>query len=122
MWASTLSLTCVCIFYCITCVNSQRCDYATINVVSLLGNEQNITKDIKRWAVDGQGIKTHIEHLHNPNDGQQQREQLVLSDPNIHQTVEEIGKHSVSLDEETLEYAIEEHNFLFVKYYAVRGI
>jgi Endoplasmic Reticulum-Golgi Intermediate Compartment (ERGIC) len=104
-----------------------RCDYATINVVSLLGNEQNITKNIKRWTVDGQGI---TKHLHNhPDDGGKQQQQrrgsqlpLVLSDPSINQTVEEIGKHSVSLDQETLDYAMEEHNFLFVKFYAVRAI
>lgn len=112
-----------CIFYFIC--EFQRCDYATINVVSLLGNEQNITKDIKRWAVDGQGITKHL-HNNHPDDHKnningKQQQQLVLSDPSINQTVEEIGKHAVSLDQETLEYAMEEHNFLFVKFYAVRN-
>jgi predicted metal-dependent peptidase len=86
-----------------------------------LGNEQNITKDIKRWAVDGQGITKHLHMDDRINGNGKQQQQLVLSDPSINQTVEEIGKHSVSLDQETLEYAMEEHNFLFVKFYAVRN-
>jgi thiol-disulfide isomerase/thioredoxin len=71
--------------------------------------------------VDGQGITKHLHNSH-PDDNRRRREQpLVLSDPSINQTVEEIGTHSVSLDQETLEYAMEEHTFLFVKFYAVRS-
>jgi hypothetical protein len=31
--------------------------FATINVVSVLGNEQNVTKNIKRWPVDASNVR-----------------------------------------------------------------
>lgn len=95
-----------------------RCDYATINVVSVLGNEQNVTKDITRRPLDDVGLHTSVEkavHHHEDKEG------ILMHDPSITETLEELHKNGqdvVSLDEETLQYALDEKEYVFVKYYA----
>ena len=95
-----------------------RCDYTTVNVVSILGNEQNITKDIARRPLDGGGFHTSTQkavHHH------EHREGILMHDPSITESLEELhmnGQDVVSFDEETLQYALDEKEYVFVKYYA----
>ena len=92
-----------------------RCEYATINLVSVLGNEQNITKDITRWAVDYDGVRNLVAHR-NP-----EQHDIVMHDASVTETIEELhenGEDAVNLNEETLEIAIEQHEFVFVDFFA----
>ena len=95
-----------------------RCDYATINVHSVLGNEQNITKNIQRIPLDEDGWRNvELKNIQHHNDAPE----VLLWDPTVTQTLDELhaeGKEVVELDEETLFYAIEEKEYVFVKYYA----
>ncbi|KAL7555353.1 hypothetical protein ACA910_001389 [Epithemia clementina (nom. ined.)] len=93
-----------------------RCDFATINVVSFLGTEQNITKDIERFHIDGEGVNQQVN-----KHGYSLKHDVILHDPSVTRTIEELhenGKDCVSLDAESLEYAIEDHEFVFVKFFA----
>jgi len=95
-----------------------RCDYATINVVSVLGNEQNITKDISRRPLSEGGFHTSTHtavHHHEDKEG------ILMHDPSITESLEELhmnGQDVVSFDQETLQYALDEKEYVFVKYYA----
>ena len=95
-----------------------RCDFATINVVSVLGNEQNITKDITRRPLDEDGARNDaLRNVRHHED----KPAILMHDPSITESLEELhqnGQDVVSLDKETLQYALDEKEYVFVKYYA----
>ena len=95
-----------------------RCDYATINVVSVLGNEQNVTKDITRRPLDEAGARNDaLRNIHH----HEEKHDILMHDPSVSETLEELhknGKEVVSLDRETFQYAMDEKEYVFVKYYA----
>jgi hypothetical protein len=95
-----------------------RCDYATINVVSVLGNEQNVTKDVKRIPLNWDGWRNDaLNNVHH----HEEKHDILMKDPGVTETLEELHKNGqdvVSLDEETLSYALDEKEYVFVKYYA----
>ena len=95
-----------------------RCDYATINVVSVLGDEQNVTKAITRRALDQEGTRNDaLGHIHH----HAEKPPVMMHDPSITESLDELhknGKDVVSLDQETLQYALDEKEYVFVKYYA----
>jgi hypothetical protein len=92
--------------------------FATINVVSVLGNEQNVTKEIQRWPVDalnnkqlGVVAKHHDEENHD----------MALHDVGVTESLEKLhenGEDAVSLDPENFHFALEEHEFVFVDFFA----
>mmetsp|Transcript_10385 Transcript_10385/g.15858 ORF Transcript_10385/g.15858 Transcript_10385/m.15858 type:complete len:175 (+) Transcript_10385:72-596(+) len=91
------------------------CEFATIDVVSFLGKQQNVTKQIKKKALDQQGVRNDYVHK-NP-----MQHDITLSDPKITESVEELhenGEHAIPLDEEELEWAKNEYDYAFVDYYA----
>jgi hypothetical protein len=92
-----------------------KCDYASIDVVSFLGKQQNVTKNIQRWPIDSSGIQQSYAHRNI------RQSDLRLLDEKVTQTIEELhenGEHAISLDEKTLGYALEEHEFVFVDFFA----
>lgn len=97
-----------------------RCDYATVNVVSVLGNEPNVTKNIVRRPLDESGWRNDaLKNIHH----HEEKHDILMHDPSITETIEEIllrkqGQDVVSLDKETFEYALDEKEYVFVKYYA----
>ena len=95
-----------------------RCDYATINVVSVLGNEQNVTKNIARRPLNAEGIRN--DELHNVHHHEENHD-ILMFDPSVTESLEELHKNGqdvVSLDRETFQYALDEKEYVFVKYYA----
>ena len=110
------------------------CSFATVNVVSFLGTQLNITSHIQRIPLqDGLDPTTTTTSTNTPpallhrfgfatrQTSQQQQESVLLHDPSVTATLEELhanGKDSVSFNPETLEYALEEYEFVFVKYFA----
>lgn len=97
-----------------------RCDYATINVVSVLGNEQNVTKHISRLPLDEMGTRNDaLRNIHHHSEAE--KHDILMHDPTVTETLEELhekGQDVVSLDKETLQYALDEKEYVFVKYYA----
>jgi hypothetical protein len=92
------------------------CDFATIDVVSFLGTRQeNVTKNVQKWAVDANGVQQTFVHRN------RKQHDIVLSDVKVTKTIEELhddGEHAVNLDETTLKFALQEHEFVFVDFFA----
>lgn len=92
--------------------------FATINVVSVLGNDQNVTKDIKRWPVDASNTRQlGVDAKHHD----EQHHDMALHDAGVTESLEELhenGEDAVTLDPESFRYALEEHEFVFVDFFA----
>jgi Endoplasmic Reticulum-Golgi Intermediate Compartment (ERGIC) len=92
-----------------------KCEYATIDVVSVLGTEQNVSAHINKWNVDADGVRQRYQGR---NKVQTEYE---LFDSAITESIEDLyedGEDAISLSEETFEYAKREHEYLFVDFYA----
>lgn len=92
-----------------------KCDYAVIDVVSVLGTEQNVTQNVLKFALDQKGVRKLLMGKNkNQND-------IALSDEGVKETIEELhenGEDAVSLDETTLKFALNEYEFVFVDFFA----
>ena len=92
-----------------------RCDFAVIDVVSVLGNDQNVTAHVTKWDVDASGVKrTYKGRNRNQKD-------IDLFDESVTETLEELlahGEDAISLDPTMLKYFIQEHDYVFVDFYA----
>ncbi len=80
-----------------------KCEYATIDLVSSLGTEQNVTQHISKYNLDAEGVKRGF---HGRN---RQQNDLVVSDSLVTETLEELhenGEDAVSLDEKTLDFGM----------------
>lgn len=79
-----------------------RCDFAVVDAVSALGENQNVSSHVTKWNVDGEGIRqTYMGR----NMGQQ--DLIELMDEGVYETLEELhedGEDAISLDEDTLEF------------------
>lgn len=93
-----------------------KCEYVTLNVVSLWGKEQNVTKHILKLAVDAQGVERG---LHPPKS--RDHEKIELHDTRVTTSIEDLhlnGEHAVPLDPTTLQYALDTQDFVFVDFFA----
>lgn len=91
------------------------CEYAVIDVVSVLGNLQNITAHVTKWNIDGDGIRKGYKGRN-----RNQRD-IELFDSDIQETLEDLhedGEDAVSLDPDTLEQYKREYDYVFVDFYA----
>ncbi|KAI2507285.1 Endoplasmic Reticulum-Golgi Intermediate Compartment (ERGIC) [Fragilaria crotonensis] len=93
-----------------------KCEYASIDVVSFLGKQQNVSKNVYKRAITAEGVQQEIAHPPNnrPKD-------IRLSDAKVTKTLEELhedGEHAISLDEHTFKFALEDHEFVFVDFFA----
>lgn len=94
-----------------------KCEFATIDVVSVWGEEQNVTQNVKKYPVDGYGVRQRL-HSRNKN----QRDVLLKDDSVIHRDIEELikeGAAAVSLTPDSFKDALKENKFVFVDYYAM---
>jgi thiol-disulfide isomerase/thioredoxin len=94
-----------------------RCDYVEVDVVSVLGNNQNVTKQIKKYPIDANGVLNYF----SARNIRQNDVELMLHDELVFKSLEELnesGEEAVSLDEKTLEYALHESPLLFVDFFA----
>lgn len=94
------------------------CDYATIDVVSVLGTQQNVTQHVTRIPLDGDGSAGHRQ-------GQaarlKQAATVAMFDATIGETLEELhedGVDAVDLDADLLAEALEENTYVFVDFFA----
>ena len=92
-----------------------KCEYAVVDVVSVLGTEQNVTAHVHKWHVDGDGVRQRYQGR---NRAQHDIEHF---DSTVEATIEELhedGIDAVSLNPETLEYALKEQEYVFVDFFA----
>lgn len=92
-----------------------KCEYVSIDVVSFLGKQQNVTKHVEKWAVSAEGIQEEVLHRNI------QQHDIRLMDEKVTQTIEELhddGEHAISLDDTTFKFALEDHEFVFVDFFA----
>jgi len=103
------------VFFNITMMDL-RCEFATIDVVSFLGKEQNVTKYITKVALDARGVQQEYVQHRNP-----MQHDIELSDESVTQSIEELhenGEHAIPLTEESFEYALGEYDFVYVDFFA----
>lgn len=92
-----------------------KCEYATIDVVSVLGTDQNVTQHVTKFQIDAGGVR---QRFHGRN---KKQDDIVLYDEAVEETLEELhenGEDAISLDATTLTFAQHENEFLFVDFYA----
>jgi len=92
-----------------------RCDWAVIDVVSVLGTDQNVTAHVTKWDLDSNGIKSAFRGRN------RNQKDIDLFDATVTETIDELhenGEDALALDGETLSYAKETFDFLFVDFYA----
>ena len=92
-----------------------RCDWAVIDVVSVLGTHQNVTAHVTKWNVNGQGVRQGYKGRN------RNQKDIDLFDSSVTSTLDELhedGEDALSLDPETLEYYKKEHDYVFVDFYA----
>lgn len=92
-----------------------KCEYASVDVVSTLGTNQNVSEHITKWHVDAAGVRQRYQGR-NKN-----QHDIEMFDPNIKDSIEDLyanGEDAISLDAETLEYALKEQEYLFVDFFA----
>ena len=92
-----------------------KCEYAVIDVVSVLGTEQNATTHVTKWKVDGGGVRRQYQGRN------KQQNDILLKDDAVTETLEELhenGEDAISFDPTTLQYARNEYEYVFVDFYA----
>lgn len=91
------------------------CEFATIDVVSVLGKEQNVTKNVQKWTVDARGIQQRFVHRN------MLQHDVELHDVKVTDTLDQLhknGEDAVNLDETTLHFARKDYQFVFVDFFA----
>jgi thiol-disulfide isomerase/thioredoxin len=82
---------------------------------SVLGTDQNVTAHVTKWDIDAEGIRrTYKGRNRNQKD-------IDLFDSSVTQSIEELhanGEDAISLNAETLEFALNENDFVFVDFFA----
>lgn len=92
-----------------------RCDFAVIDVVSVLGTDQNVTAHVTKWDLDSNGIKSTFRGRN------RNQKDIDLFDITVTESIDELhknGEDAVSLNKETLPLAKENFEYLFVDFYA----
>ena len=81
-----------------------KCEFTVIDLVSVLGTEQNVSAYVSKWRVDGSGVR---QRYHGRN---RQQKDIQMYDPSIGKGDElyKNGESAISLDAETFEYALNE--------------
>jgi thiol-disulfide isomerase/thioredoxin len=92
-----------------------KCDFATIDVVSVLGTQQNVTKHISKFPIDQNGVRQGYRSRN------RDQHDVLLFDSGVEESIEELhadGEDAVSLDESMLQVALEENTYVFVDFFA----
>jgi thiol-disulfide isomerase/thioredoxin len=95
-----------------------RCDHIEVDVVSVLGNNQNVTKYVSKFPLDAEGV-VHAVAVRNMR--QHDIEEIALHDSSVTKSMEDLddsGKLAISLDDKTLGFALRENDLVFVDFFA----
>lgn len=91
------------------------CRFVVVDVVSVLGTEQNVSKNVGKYDVSGEGVRQRFQGR------SREQHDIELFDPDIGMSIEELhenGEDAISLDSQTLEFAKHKHEYLFVDFFA----
>jgi len=94
-----------------------HCDYVEVDVVSVLGVNQNVTKDIRKYPIDANGVMDRFAR----RNAKQHDIDVAMFDKLVVETLEDLhqdGVEAVNLDEQTLAYALNEYSLVFVDFFA----
>lgn len=83
--------------------------------MSLLGNEQNVTKQFSKWKLDAYGVQYQYD-MRNLD-----QHDLASYDSSVRETIEKLhenGEDAVNLNFDTFHFALEDYEFVFVDFYA----
>lgn len=92
-----------------------KCEFAVVDVVSVLGTEQNVSSHITKWNVDAEGVRQRYQGRN------KQQNDIELFDTSVTRSLEELhqdGEDAIPLDEQTFEFAKHQQEYLFVDFYA----
>ena len=92
-----------------------RCDFAVVDVVSVLGTDQNVTAHVTKWDIDAEGVRRRYKGRN------RQQKDIQLFDETVSESLEDLhenGEDAISFDADTLEFAKRENDYLFVDFYA----
>jgi Endoplasmic Reticulum-Golgi Intermediate Compartment (ERGIC) len=92
-----------------------RCDFAVVDVVSVLGTDQNVTTHITKWNVDAEGVRQRFKGRN------RQQNDIVLYDDSVKESIEDLhqdGVDVISLTPDTLDFTIKENEYVFVDFFA----
>lgn len=92
-----------------------KCEFATIDVVSVLGTQQNVSQHVQKFPIDQYGVRQRYQQRNT------KQHDVELFDSSVEETIEELhydGEDAISLDETTLEVALEENTYVFVDFFA----
>lgn len=95
-----------------------KCDYIEVDVVSVLGNNQNASRFVKKTPLDANGV---LNTMAARNMLQNDIDDKLLHDVAVTRSIEELhenGEDVIRLDSKTFQYAISENNLVFVDFYA----
>lgn len=92
-----------------------KCDWAVIDVISALGTDQNVTAHVTKWDLDANGIRRNYQ-------GRNRNQKAIdLFDETVIESIDELhenGEDAVILDKESLQWAKDNFQFLFVDFFA----
>ena len=92
-----------------------KCDFATIDVVSVLGTQQNVTQHVQKFPIDQNGVRQRYQMRN------RRQHDVQLYDQTVQGTIEELhenGEDAVSLDAELLAEALQDNVYVFVDFFA----
>ena len=92
-----------------------KCEYAVVDVVSVLGTDQNVSSHVTKWAVDAEGVRQRYAGRN------KDQKDIEMFDSSITESIEELhedGEDAISLDEDTFKYALKTQEYLFVDMFA----
>jgi hypothetical protein len=89
-----------------------------VDVVSVLGTDQNVTSHITKWHMDAQGVRQRFQGRN------RQQHDILLKDNAVKESIEDLhadGEDAISLDATTFEFAKNENEYLFVDFCKLRN-
>jgi hypothetical protein len=89
-----------------------------VDVVSVLGTDQNVTSHITKWHMDAQGVRQRFQGRN------RQQHDILLKDNAVKESIEDLhadGEDAISLDVTTFEFAKNENEYLFVDFCKLRN-
>lgn len=92
-----------------------KCEYCVVDVVSVLGTEQNISSHVTKWHVNADGIRQRYQGRN------KQQKDIELFDKSVKETIDELydnGQDAITLNPETFEFALKQQEYVFVDFYA----
>jgi len=92
-----------------------KCDFAVIDVVSALGTDQNVTAHVTKWDLDANGVRRSYKGKN------RNQKDIDLFDETVTESIKDLhenGEHALVLGKETLEWAKENYEYLFVDFFA----